>query len=183
MIIVIFSSIAAVSAGELNETLTADVSDDLALEDDNVLTVSQDNPLEDYRDESILNISGNEDNVVLHKDDDSTKESESPLYGIVDIGSNSMELRIYEIKKSGKPKSVFSLSEKSVTAIYVENNTLSEKGIDEFVSIMKDFNDIMDLLKVTACSLDSAPTTFASNNAVAPSPSPAIHFARCTLTL
>ena len=148
MIIVIFSSIAAVSAGELNETLTVDVSDDLALEDDNVLTVSQDNPLEDYRDESILNISGNEDNVVLHKDDDSTKESESPLYGIVDIGSNSMELRIYEIKKSGKPKSVFSLSEKSVTAIYVENNTLSEKGIDEFVSIMKDFNVVMDLLKV-----------------------------------
>ena len=148
MIIVIFSSIAAVSAGELNETLTADVSDDLALEDDNVLTVSQDNPLEDYCDESILNISGNEDNVVLHKDDDSTKESESPLYGIVDIGSNSMELRIYEIKKSGKPKSVFSLSEKSVTAIYVENNTLSEKGIDEFVSIMKDFNVVMDLLKV-----------------------------------
>ena len=148
MIIVIFSSIAAVSAGELNETLTVDVSDDLALEDDNVLTVSQDNPLEDYRDESILNISGNEDNVVLHKDDDSTKESESPLYGIVDIGSNSMELRIYEIKKSGKPKSVFSLSEKSVTAIYVENNTLSEKGIEEFVSIMKDFNVVMDLLKV-----------------------------------
>ena len=148
MIIVIFSSIAAVSAGELNETLTADVSDDLALEDDDVLTVSQDNPLEDYRDESILNIFGNEDNVVLHKDDDSTKESESPLYGIVDIGSNSMELRIYEIKKSGKPKSVFSLSEKSVTAIYVENNTLSEKGIDEFVSIMKDFNVVMDLLKV-----------------------------------
>lgn len=148
MIIVIFSSIAAVSAGELNETLTADVSDDLALDDDNVLTVFNDAPLEDYQDENILNVSDNEDNAVLQADDGSTKESESPLYGIVDIGSNSMELRIYEIKKSGKPKSVFSLSEKSVTAIYVENNTLSEKGIDEFVSIMKDFNDIMDLLKV-----------------------------------
>lgn len=148
MIIVIFSSIAAVSAGELNETLTADVSDDLALDDDNVLTVSQDNPLEDYPDENILNVSDNEANAVLQADDGSTKESESPLYGIVDIGSNSMELRIYEIKKSGKPKSVFSLSEKSVTAIYVENNTLSEKGIDEFVSIMKDFNGVMDLLKV-----------------------------------
>lgn len=148
MIIVIFSSIAAVSAGELNETLTADVSDDLSLDDDNVLTVSQDNPLEDYPDEKILNVSDNESNAVLQADDGSTKESESPLYGIVDIGSNSMELRIYEIKKSGKPKSVFSLSEKSVTAIYVENNTLSEKGIDEFVSIMKDFNGVMDLLKV-----------------------------------
>lgn len=148
MIIVIFSSIAAVSAGELNETLTADVSDDLSLDDDNVLTVSQDNPLEDYPDEKILNVSDNESNAVLQADDGSTKESESPLYGIVDIGSNSMELRIYEIKKSGKAKSVFSLSEKSVTAIYVENNTLSEKGIDEFVSIMKDFNGVMDLLKV-----------------------------------
>ena len=148
MIIVIFSSIAAVSADELNETLTADVSDDLALDDDNVLEVSKDNVLEDFQDENILNISGNGDNAVLQSDGDSTKESESPVYGIVDIGSNSMELRIYEIKKSGKPKSVFSISEKSVTAIYVENNTLSEKGIDEFVSIMKDFNDVMDLLKV-----------------------------------
>ena len=111
MIIVIFSSIAAVSAGELNETLTADVSDDLSLDDDNVLTVSQDNPLEDYPDEKILNVSDNEANAVLQADDGSTKESESPLYGIVDIGSNSMELRIYEIKKSGKPKSVFSLSD------------------------------------------------------------------------
>ena len=37
---------------------------------------------------------------------------------------------------------------------------------------------IMDLERVTACSLLSAPTTFTSNNAVAPSPSPAIIFAR-----
>ena len=39
-----------------------------------------------------------ENNVVLEKSDDSALKSESPLYGIVDIGANSMELDIYKIK-------------------------------------------------------------------------------------
>lgn len=43
---------------------------------------------------------------------------------------------------------MFSLSEKSVTAIYVENNNLTKKGIDELVSVLKDFNDVMNLVKV-----------------------------------
>ena len=41
---------------------------------------------------------------------------------------------------------------------------------------------IMDLERVTACSLLSAPMTFTSNKAVQPSPSPAIFFARVSLT-
>ena len=147
MIFIIFCSIAAVSADDLNVTAAEDAGD-LALDDDNALTVSQDELSEDSQDANVLDASGDESDVVLQKDSDSTKESETPLYGIVDIGSNSMTLEIYKIKKSGKAKSVFSLSEKSVTAIYVENNTLTEKGIDELASVLKDYNDVMNLLKV-----------------------------------
>ena len=41
---------------------------------------------------------------------------------------------------------------------------------------------MMDLERVTACALLSAPITFTSNRAVQPSPSPAIFFARASLT-
>ena len=147
MMFIIFCSIASVSADDLNVTATDDAGV-LVLDEDNVLTVSQDDLGENSQDADVLNASDDENNIVLEKDTDSAKESETPLYGIVDIGSNSMSLEIYKIKNSGKPKSVFSLSEKSVTAIYVENNTLTEKGIDELVSILKDYNDVMGLLKV-----------------------------------
>ncbi len=148
MVIVIFSSIAAVSADDLNETLTENISDDLVLGDDDTLTISQDESLENSQDEDVLNISCSEDDAVLEKDTESTQKSESPLYGIVDIGSNGMDLRIYKIKDNGKPKEIVSLSEKSVTAIYVENNNLTKKGIDELVSILKDYDDVMNLVNV-----------------------------------
>jgi exopolyphosphatase/guanosine-5'-triphosphate,3'-diphosphate pyrophosphatase len=148
MIVIIFCSIAAVSADDSNGTAAEGISDDLALDDDSVLKVSQDDSVADFQKENDVNVSVSEDEIVLEKDTDSTSESETPLYGIVDIGANSMVLEIYKIKNSGKPKSVFSLSEKSVTAVYVENNTLTQKGIDELVSVLKDYNDVMDLLKV-----------------------------------
>ena len=94
------------------------------------------------------NISISKNDVVLEKDDESASESESPLYGIVDIGANSMKLEIYKIKNSGKPKSVFSLSEKSVTSIYVEDNNLTKVGIDNLVSVLKDFDDVMNIVNV-----------------------------------
>ena len=59
-----------------------------------------------------------------------------------------MVLEIFKIKDNGKPKSVFSLSEKSVTSIYVKNNNLTKEGIDKLVSVLKDYNEAMDLVKV-----------------------------------
>ena len=122
------------------------IGDNVLVSDDNdSLTVSHNDLCENSYGE---NMSIFENDVVLKKDDEYASESESPLYGIVDIGANSMKLEIYKIKNSGKPKSVFSLSEKSVTSVYVEDNNLTKKGIDNLVSVLKDFDDVMNIAKV-----------------------------------
>lgn len=151
-------AVSAVSAGD-NATFDASLSQshedgmisvdnpDMIGDDDNVSTVSQEDFLENSQDEVKFSI---EESAVLQKDSESTQKSESPLYGIVDIGSNTMVLEIYKIKNSGKPKSVVSLSEKSVTSIYVEKGNLTQNGIDKLVSVLKDYNDVMDLLGVKA---------------------------------
>ena len=132
--------------GKHNTKETISVYDTVLFSDDNdSLTVSQ-NDL--CGNSSWENISISKNDVVLEKDDESASESESPLYGIVDIGANSMKLEIYKIKNSGKPKSVFSLSEKSVTSIYVEDNNLTKVGIDNLVSVLKDFDDVMNIVNV-----------------------------------
>ena len=151
---IVLISLFAISAVNATDNVTVDVvcvenqNVDVISDMDDNLTISQEELSKDSQHENVLNMSCAENNVVLEKSDDSALKSESPLYGIVDIGANSMELDIYKIKDSGKPKSVFSLSEKSVTAIYVENNNLTKKGIDELVSVLKDFNDVMNLVKV-----------------------------------
>lgn len=132
------------SAENQSEDLISESDIDLVSKDDATSEVSQEVLCEKQDDE---NLSVN-DKDVISENDESTQEKESPLYGIVDIGSNTMVLDIYKIKNSGKPKSLVSLSEKSVTAIYVENNNLTKKGIDELVSVLKDFNDAMDLANV-----------------------------------
>lgn len=117
-------SLLAVSAVSAEDNSTFDVlnaedqneeiiyaSDNISVcDDNNTLTVSPEDSFENSYDE---NISVQESDAVLEND------GESPLYGIVDIGANSMKLEIYKIKDSGKPKSVLSLSEKSVTSIYL----------------------------------------------------------------
>ena len=139
------STFDVLKAQDYNEEMICE-SDNVPVFDDNdTLTVSQDDLCENSYDE---NVSISETDVVLEKDDESAQKSESPLYGIVDIGANSMKLEIYKIKDSGKPKSVLSLSEKSVTSIYVENNNLTKEGIDELVSVLKDFDEVMNLVNV-----------------------------------
>ena len=139
------STFDVLKAQDYNEEMICE-SDNVPVFDDNdTLTVSQEDLCENSYDE---NVSISETDVVLEKDDESAQKSESPLYGIVDIGANSMKLEIYKIKDSGKPKSVLSLSEKSVTSIYVENNNLTKEGIDELVSVLKDFDEVMNLVNV-----------------------------------
>ena len=146
-------SLLAVSAVSAEDNSTFDVlnaedqneeiiyaSDNISVcDDNNTLTVSPEDSFENSYDE---NISVQESDAVLEND------GESPLYGIVDIGANSMKLEIYKIKDSGKPKSVLSLSEKSVTSIYVVDNNLTKDGIDQLVSVLKDFDEVMNLFNV-----------------------------------
>ena len=128
-----------------NEKITIESNNNLVSDNSSILTVTVDNTKENSHDE---NISTNKNNIILEKSNEETLKSENPLYGIVDIGSNTMVLEIFKIKDNGKPKSVFSLSEKSVTSIYVKNNNLTKEGIDKLVSVLKDYNEAMDLVKV-----------------------------------
>ena len=134
---IVIISLFAISAVNAADNVTADVvgvenqSVDVICDMDDNLTISQEGLSKNSQDENDLNMSDSMDNIVLEKNNGSEKKSESPLYGIVDIGANSMELEIFKIKDNGKPKAVFSLSEKSVTAIYTVNNNLTQKGIDK----------------------------------------------------
>ena len=153
MIALFIISLLVVSAVSAEDNSTFDVlnaedqneeiiyaSDNISVcDDNNTLTVSPEDSFENSYDE---NISVQESDAVLEND------GESPLYGIVDIGANSMKLEIYKIKDSGKPKSVLSLSEKSVTSIYVVDNNLTKDGIDQLVSVLKDFDEVMNLFNV-----------------------------------
>jgi exopolyphosphatase/guanosine-5'-triphosphate,3'-diphosphate pyrophosphatase len=157
MIIIIFCSLSTAMAEELNETQqnqTLNVEDPLEVNDD-VLTLDENSPDDlatDSQDENTLNLSCEEYNRTLEMNAESvlsdSQESETPMYGIVDIGSNTIHLEIYKLKKNGQPKSVFSQSEKAVTAIYTENGNLTQKGIDKFISILSDFDEIMGYFNV-----------------------------------
>ena len=99
------STFDVLKAQDYNEEMICE-SDNVPVFDDNdTLTVSQDDLCENSYDE---NVSISQTDAVLEKDEGSAQESESPLYGIVDIGANSMKLEIYKIKNSGKRKAVLS---------------------------------------------------------------------------
>ncbi len=74
--------------------------------------------------------------------------TKKPLYGLVDFGSNTIHFEVYELKNSGAVKSVLDMSETSVTAAYLVDNKLSQKGIDKLIDLYDDFIDIMDFMEV-----------------------------------
>ena len=69
------------------------------------------------------------------------------LYGIVDIGSNTIRLKIYEYKNN-KIKSVFSKKKTAGLIAYRDDGKLNDEGINILSSILNKFNKIMDLLNI-----------------------------------
>ena len=69
------------------------------------------------------------------------------LYGIVDIGSNTIRLKIYEYKNN-KIKSVFSKKKTAGLIAYRDDGKLNDEGINILSSILNKFNKIMNLLNV-----------------------------------
>ena len=67
------------------------------------------------------------------------------LYGIVDIGSNTIRLKIYEYKNN-KIKSVFSKKKTAGLIAYRDDGKLNDEGINILSSILNKFNKIMNLL-------------------------------------
>lgn len=70
------------------------------------------------------------------------------LYGIVDIGSNTIRLKIYEYKNN-KIKSVFSKKKTAGLIAYRDDGKLNDEGINILSDILNKFNKIMDLLNVS----------------------------------
>ena len=75
-----------------NEKITIESNNNLVSDNSSILTVTVDNTKENSHDE---NISTNKNNIILEKSNEETLKSENPLYGIVDIGSNTMVLEIF----------------------------------------------------------------------------------------
>ena len=61
-------------------------------------------------------------------DGSSTGQSVDNIYGIVDLGSNVMSLNIFK-EKNGKLELILSDNRESITAIYTEDNALTQEGI------------------------------------------------------
>ncbi|MCD7781230.1 MAG: exopolyphosphatase [Methanosphaera sp.] len=68
------------------------------------------------------------------------------LYGITDIGSNTIRLKIYEEKNGIKPL----ISKKQTAGLisYKENGKLNSKGIKVLISTIKKFSRYLDILNV-----------------------------------
>ncbi|WP_407377484.1 Ig-like domain repeat protein [Methanobrevibacter sp.] len=149
IIFLICCSLSGVVAADINET--SDIYQSFT--QDEVVSLESENTIKDIPEaEPILNnnetIEITADKDISSNSNNATSSNPNKLYGIVDFGSNSIELTVYELKNSGKTSKVVSQEEKSVTAIYVINNTLTDKGIDELISIYEDFEDLMDYLNV-----------------------------------
>ena len=89
------------------------------------------------------------DNTSFVNDDLLSNEA-SPIltdsekqYGIVDFGSNVISLNIYK-EKNGELESLFSKNSDSVTAKYKENNQLTQEGFGQLITILDDYDKIMD---------------------------------------
>lgn len=69
------------------------------------------------------------------------------IYAVVDIGSNTIRLQLYQYKK-GKIKPVISKKKTAGLISYKKNNRLNKKGIRILVSILKSFKKHAAQLKV-----------------------------------
>lgn len=128
-LLIICCSLSQVSAEDLNETQTI-LKDNAIFEENTTLGIEESSNI----------ISSNKDN---------SSASNKQMYRIVDFGSNNIKLNIYQYNTNkDKIKSVLSQSETSVIKGYIENKTLTEKGINKLIGVYEDFEDIMDLVNV-----------------------------------
>lgn len=65
--------------------------------------------------------------------------------GMIDIGSNTVRLAVYEVKEK-KYKKIFSKKKMLGLISYVEKNKLSKEGIEKLTAILKEFDGILTLL-------------------------------------
>lgn len=70
------------------------------------------------------------------------------LYGVIDIGSNTIRLVVYKVEE-GKIIPIFNKKKLVGLASYIDsNNNLTKEGQDKALSSLKDFEDMISLIKV-----------------------------------
>lgn len=70
------------------------------------------------------------------------------MIGIIDIGSNTIRLNVYRIDNN-EFKIAFSSKEMAGLIGHIENQQLNEKGILKLISVLKEFNSILESLNIT----------------------------------
>ena len=69
------------------------------------------------------------------------------LYGIVDIGSNTVKLNVYNCENDDI-RVMFSKKENLGLVFYINNGKLTNEGIEELVTVLKKMKNDLDYLKI-----------------------------------
>jgi exopolyphosphatase / guanosine-5'-triphosphate,3'-diphosphate pyrophosphatase len=76
------------------------------------------------------------------------------LYGVVDIGSNTVKLNVYNYRDNDISVE-FSEKENLGLLFYINNGKLTDKGVEELVTVLKKMKDDLDYLKIDSYSFFS----------------------------
>lgn len=150
IIFIISCTISTVAAVDNNETYSVDntnYNDVIAMDNNylNGLNVQDTESLSYPRDSSTyLN---KNDNPYKSNTSTSDMDSTKKYYGIVDLGSNVLSLKIYE-EENNEISIALTEDKTSVTAEYKEDNELSQEGINQLITILNDFDGILNSYNV-----------------------------------
>ncbi len=76
------------------------------------------------------------------------------LYGVVDIGSNTVKLNVYN-SRDNDISVEFSEKENLGLLFYINNGKLTDEGIEELVTVLKKMKNDLDYLKIDSYSFFS----------------------------
>nr|WP_319373857.1 phosphatase [uncultured Methanobacterium sp.] len=69
------------------------------------------------------------------------------LYGVVDIGSNTVRLNVYRYENN-KISVMFSNKENLGLVFYIKNKKLTDEGVEKLVSVLKEMKNDLDYFKI-----------------------------------
>ena len=79
------------------------------------------------------------------------------MYGVIDIGANTIRLAIYNISKQGEINEILNKKKVVGLARYIDNELMSEKGIDRAVDTLIELKRIADKNNATLTVFATAP--------------------------
>ena len=141
LLIYMFSilTVSCVSAEDLNST------DSLILGQDWNHDEMLNNP---YADNETILASDSNASDPLSSNPTAQNDKPDGIYGIVDFGSNVLELKIYDVHNNEATYKLV-VSEPSVVSSHTQNNKLTPEGIEKLISILENYRAVMQSNNVT----------------------------------